>query len=281
MVAHLVSNNLSVGYGEKPVVSGLSLEIEAGELVAIIGQNGVGKSTVVKGLAGLIQPMAGSIEIMGEDLVSLKVSHRAKKIAVLPQTLRFLRGITVAEFVTQGRYIHRPSWQRISSDDEAAIEDSLQINELTELRDRPMDQLSGGERQRCVLARALAQEADILLVDEPTAALDARHQLWAFRRLEEVAKQGKAVVVVTHDLNLASQFADRVVYLNDGQVAAVGTPQEVLRPEKLDALLGNHYLAGTSYSGAKNEERPWFIPWWHGEGHEPKGPRHEDQGPGA
>lgn len=270
MVVALAAKNLTLGYDNEPVVTDISFEVEVGELLVVIGKNGVGKSTVVKGLAGLVEPMAGSVEILGAKLKSLKAAHRAKKVAVLPQSVRFLSGITVSEFVTQGRYIHRPSWQRISAADEEAIAASLEANELVQLKDRAMDQLSGGERQRCVLARALAQESEILLVDEPTAALDAKHQLWAFRRLAELASDGRTVVVVTHDLNLASQFADRVAYLDDGRIAAIGTPTDVLRPEKLKSLLGEDFLSGTSFAAAKGQERPWFIPWLHGEDREPK-----------
>ncbi len=263
MVAHLAAQNLTLGYHTEPVIADVQLEVAGGSLVAIIGRNGAGKSTLVKGLAGLLSPLAGQVHVLGQPLSAMVPKERAKKIAVLPQTLRFLSGMTVTEFVTQGRYVHRPSWHSMSAKDEAAVAASLATSELEDLTDRALDELSGGERQRALFARALAQETDILLVDEPTAALDGRHQLWAFKKLSDLAQSGCAVVVVTHDLNLASQFAERIVLLEDGRVCAAGRPKDVLQPENLQGLMGDSFLSGSHFACGASEDRPWIIPWWH------------------
>ncbi len=261
MVVRIQATHSSFGYGEGPIVRGVSLEVREAELLTIVGPNGAGKSTLIKGLAGLISPSEGRVEAAGESLCAMDLGKRAKMVAVLPQSLRHLQGITVAEFVAQGRYVHRPSWQHMGAMDEEVIGRSLQRCELGGLKDRPMNQLSGGERQRAVFARALAQESDILLVDEPTAALDGRHQLWIFEQLASLAASSTAVVAVTHDLNLASQFSHRVVLMEDGAVSKQGDPKDVLTPGYLKGLLGENFLTGQETSSICQEERPWFIPW--------------------
>ncbi|MEZ6197606.1 MAG: ABC transporter ATP-binding protein [Planctomycetota bacterium] len=261
MVSLLATEGLSLGYAdEDAVVEGLDFELRPGELVALIGPNGAGKSTVLRAFSGALVPRAGRVLVGGEPLARLPARERARRVAHLPQEPRGLGDLLVADFVAGGRYAHRG---RFGGDPRGAAvcREALERVGLSGERDRLLFELSGGQQQRALLARALAQEAPALLVDEPTSSLDARHQIATFALLRELADGGRGVLAVTHDLNLASQFADRLLLLEAGRLRAQGSPEEVLRREVLGPIYGDDLLIGEAPSGAAGGRRPWVLAW--------------------
>lgn len=217
--------------GQASLLRDLDIEVPAGELVALVGANGSGKSTLLRVLAGLLVPHSGRIRIAGEDLGTLGPRDRARRLAFLPQRVRPLYPMTVREMVRLARH----PW---GDSNQAAIEGALEQCDVDDLAGRRFDELSGGERQRVLLASVLAQGGDVLLLDEPTAALDLPHAVSVFARLREQLQATRCALVVTHDLNLAAAWADRILLLHDGGVLARGAPAEVLRQETLDTALG-------------------------------------------
>lgn len=231
----------AVEFGYEPgqrVLAGIDVTLVPGELLAILGPNGSGKSTLLRLLAGLRAPQQGSVTLDGAAVAALPAHARARAIAVVPQLLRALPGVTVAEFVAGGRYAHLGGWRIATAADRDAVEQALARTDVAAWRTRLLHELSGGERQRVFIARALAQQAAVLLADEPTTSLDLDHQLATMALLGSLARDGHAVLVVTHDLNLASQFADRILLLAAGRIVAAGTPREVLRAEVLVPVYG-------------------------------------------
>lgn len=232
----LEARDISVKYDERVAVACVSLRARAGEVTAVIGPNGAGKSTLMRALNGALPVASGEILLDGKPLRSFARRVVGRRIAVVAQEAELRFPVTVMEFVLGGRY----SWSSVSAwgweteQDVAVAREVLRETELEEFGARLMSELSGGERQRAVLARALATEAGILLLDEPTANLDLAHQATLLRLVRARCDQnGAAAVVVTHDINLAAEFADRVMLLKGGQAVAVGQPREVLTPEVL------------------------------------------------
>ena len=242
-------------------VDGVSLAIERGELVAVLGPNGAGKSTLLKLAAGLVEPDAGRVELDGRPLGGLSKRERARRVAVVPQALRALPDVTVATFVASGRYAYLDAWRRPSASDRGAVRRALERADVEDLGERLLTQLSGGQRQRVLVARALAQEADTLLVDEPTSSLDPEHQIAVFELLAELTCSGASVLTVTHDLNLASQFATTVALMDAGRIVARGGPEEVLRREVLEPVYGPHLRYGRWPAPRGDGERPFVVPW--------------------
>ncbi|HEY7624411.1 MAG TPA: ABC transporter ATP-binding protein [Candidatus Limnocylindria bacterium] len=235
----LSATNVSAAYGPRVVLRDCSFAISARELVAIIGPNGAGKSTLLRVLAGLVQPSTGGVTLDGYPLRGFARPELARRIAVVPQIFDTLFPFTVREVVALGRTARLGPLGRASSDDVAAVERAIADLELGSIADRRIDRLSGGERQRAVLAMALAQESDVLLLDEPTVHLDPGHQLTTLELIRGIGeRRGLAVCAVLHDLNLASSFASRIVVLDGGRIARDGRPLDVLRPELLDAVFG-------------------------------------------
>ena len=246
--------------GPLRAVDGVDLELAGGELVAVIGPNGAGKSTLLKLFCGLLEPASGAVLLDGAALRSLEVRERARRVAFVPQALGSLPEVAVAHFVLGGRYGHLGPWSRCSAHDLQVVRSAMGQADVEELGERSLTRISGGQLQRVLIARALAQEADSLLVDEPTSSLDPEHQLAIFSLLSRLAQEGRSVAVVTHDLNLASQFASRIVLLEAGRIAAAGTPDEVLRAEVLEPVYGAHFRYGR-LPGHDGEERPFVLPW--------------------
>jgi len=214
---------------QAPALQDLSLEVEVAEFTALIGPNGAGKSTIVRLLGGLSRPAAGSIRCLGVDLADWDRGALARRVAVVAQEAGSQLPLSVLEYVELGRNPYVGPWSALASADHQVVEEALSRTDLSDLRGRPLSELSGGERQRTRLARALAQEPEVLVLDEPTAFLDFRHALWTFETLADlVAKREMTVVCVTHDMNLASRHATKLVLLSDGEVAAAGTPEAVL-----------------------------------------------------
>jgi iron complex transport system ATP-binding protein len=241
----LEARGLEFGYaGGVPVLRGVDVELAAGRLVALLGPNGAGKSTLLRVLSGWLRPDRGTLRCAGAALLELPVRERARRVALVPQSLASLPRVSVADFVLGGRYVHRSGAFGASHADRAVVAQALSDCDLAAEGARLLDELSGGQRQRALLARALAQQAALLLVDEPTNALDPEHQLGVFDLLERLARSGRAVAVVTHDMNLASQYADEIALLCDGRIVERGAPREMLCAERLAPVYGERLAYG-------------------------------------
>ncbi len=241
-------------------LAGVSGHLREGELLAVLGPNGAGKSTLVRLLSGLEQPASGLATIDGKPLSSLEHRERARLVAVVPQSLATLPEVHIGDFVLGGRYAHLKGWRGPGPRDRAAVREALEACDCTGLEGRLLTQISGGQRQRVLIARALAQEAPFLLVDEPTNSLDPRHQLAVFELIDGLVKKGQAVLVVTHDLNLASQFATNVLLLDEGRVACVGDANEVLTRAVLEPVYGDGLTYGRLPIDS-GDDRPFVLPW--------------------
>ena len=226
-------HSLSVSYHDHRVLHDVSFDVNSGEVLALIGPNGAGKSTIIRAASGVI-PSLGSIHTNGNDFHSLDPIQRAKYIAVVPQAISLPPAFTAWETVLMGRTPYLGFLGNASPHDEELVRDSLtRVNALS-LSDRRVSELSGGEAQRILLARALCQSTPILLLDEPTAHLDLQYQVSLLELIRELAhKENLAVLIALHDLNLAARYADRVALLVGGRLNAIGTPREVLTPEKI------------------------------------------------
>ncbi|MEV8389061.1 MULTISPECIES: ABC transporter ATP-binding protein [unclassified Streptomyces] len=233
------AEGLRFGYPGREVLRGVDLRIGAGELVALIGLNGCGKSTFLKLAAGLLAPSGGRVLLAGDEVSGLTRRAAARRVALLHQSAPAVPGLTVRQLVRQGRYAARgPLGMLRDGDDEVSARALADVG-VTEWADRRVDALSGGERQRVRLAMALAQDTRVLFLDEPTTYLDLRHQLEVLQTVVRLREErGLTVVMVLHDLNHAARFAERIVALRDGRVAADGTPHEVVTPGLLAEVLG-------------------------------------------
>jgi len=236
-VSALAAKNVTVRLGAREIVRDASLTLNAGELVALVGPNGAGKTTLMRALAGLI-PADGAIALDGRPLSSLKARERARAIAYLPQGHVFHWPMSVASIVMLGRAPHADRFSAVTPDDRSAVERALAMTETEAFADRAVTTLSGGERARVALARALATQAPVLLADEPTAALDPRHQLTVMELLRQAARGGGAVLAIMHDLTLAARFADRVAVMDRGAIVADGDPAAAMSHERLAAVFG-------------------------------------------
>jgi len=245
--------------GQLRALDGVDLAVAARELVAVIGPNGSGKSTLLRCLCGLAKPGAGEVELHGRPIEAFRDRERARLLAVVPQFLPALPDVSVDNFVLGGRYAHLSRWRGASARDRRFVILALEAADAADLGARLMSELSGGQRQRVLVARALAQEAEVFLVDEPTSSLDPEHQIRVFELIARTVAAERGAVVVTHELNLASQFATRIVLLDGGRVAAQGTAREVLRREVLEPVYGPQLHYGSVGSG--EGERPIVVPW--------------------
>ena len=229
----LEAHNISVRFGDREILRDVSLKVSAGETTALLGPNGAGKTTLLRSLNATVPLDSGAIDLDGKSLNNFSRREIAREIAVVAQENETKFPISVLEFVLAGRFARGAAFGWETSVDLDAAKNAIRDCDLDGFGDRLMNELSGGERQRVVLARALAAETRVLLLDEPTANLDLSHQALMFRLVRARCRDGAAAVVITHDLNLASEFADRVVLLKGGEVFANGTPAEVLTVENL------------------------------------------------
>ena len=226
-------DEVTVRRGDRPVLDGVSARIASGELVGLLGPNGAGKTTLLRAAIGL-QPAQGRISLGGLALPLLPPRLRALRAAYIPQDRTIAWPLTVAALVALGRTPHRAS----AAEDAAAVERALAAMELGPFRDRPATDLSGGERARVLIARALAQDAPLLLADEPTAGLDPAHALSLMAAFRGLAREDRGILVSLHDLGLAARWCDRLILLDRGRVAAEGRPAQVLTPDRLAAVYG-------------------------------------------
>ncbi len=228
-----------MGYADTIVLSDVSLEISPGEVLAVIGPNGVGKSTLVRIASGTLDPMRGQVGINGDSLGDLKPDERARLVSVVPQANNLPPTFRALDVVLMGRTPYL-GWLGSEGDvDYRVVKEAMERTSTLEMAERPIEELSGGEQQRVLIARALAQAAPIMLLDEPTAHLDLRHQDQGLAR--GLAKEsGMAILLALHDLNLVSRFADRVALLSEGVVRKLGSPEDVMLPDLLAEVYGIH-----------------------------------------
>ncbi|QLQ09830.1 MAG: ABC transporter ATP-binding protein [Nocardioidaceae bacterium] len=240
MSAHdLRAERLSLGYDDTTIVSSLDLPVPDGQITVIVGANASGKSTLLRGLARLLKPRAGRVLLDGQALEDLKSLDVAKLLALLPQSPTAPDGITVGDLVGRGRYPHQGWFRRWSADDERAVTAALSATQTTELAERPVAELSGGQRQRVWVAMALAQETDLLLLDEPTTYLDINHQVELLDLLTELNQaNGTTIVIVLHDLNLAFRYAHHLVAMKAGQIVATGAPADIVTTDLVTDVFG-------------------------------------------
>ncbi|NKF07934.1 ABC transporter ATP-binding protein [Clostridium gasigenes] len=225
----IVTNNLDISYDEALIVKALDMNIPHGKITSIIGPNGCGKSTVLKAVGRILKPKNGLIYLNGEDIHNLSTKAIAQAMAVLPQTPTAPSGLTVEELVAYGRFPHQKRFGRLTAEDNKIVKWAIEITKLTKLEHREVDTLSGGQRQRVWIAMALAQQTDLILLDEPTTYLDLSHQLEVLELLYCLNKnQGCTIVMVLHDLNLAARFSDYMIAIRDGEIIKEGTPEEVM-----------------------------------------------------
>jgi len=229
---------ITARYNGTPVLAGVDLTVEPGEWVVVVGPNGAGKTTLLRALAGVI-PAGGDIALGDRNLTDLRRREIAARVAVVPQTPVVPEGVTVYDYVMLGRTPYIPYWGMEGPADRKRVGQVLDRLDLASFADRRVSALSGGERQRAVLARALAQDASILLLDEPTTALDLGHQQQVLELVDGLRRESQLVVISTlHDLTFAAQFGDRVVLLSDGLVVAEGPPERVLQAEVVSRYFG-------------------------------------------
>ncbi|MBK4215962.1 ABC transporter ATP-binding protein [Paracoccus caeni] len=238
MTDGLVTRDLTLGYGAKPIVTGMDLTIPPGRFTVLAGPNGSGKSTLLRALAGTMRPRGGQVLLDGASVPAMAARDLARRVGILPQSPQAPEGMIVADLVRMGRFPHRGLLSRWSDKDEAAVTEAFRLTRTADLRDQPLDQLSGGQRQRAWIAMVLAQRSRIVLLDEPTTFLDLAHQIEVLHLIEDLVHAGRTVVAVLHDLNQAARHADHLILLDAGRIAAEGAPADVLTPQNVAQVFG-------------------------------------------
>jgi iron complex transport system ATP-binding protein len=263
----VVAEHLRLAYDDRAVVvDDLSITVPTGRISVIVGANACGKSTLLRGLARLLSPRAGVVLLDGQEIRSLPTRVVAQRLGILPQQPIAPDGIVVSDLVARGRHPHQRWFRQWSRDDQRAVDAALHATETADLADRSVDELSGGQRQRVWIAMALAQGTDILLLDEPTTFLDLAHQIEVLDLLEALNRDGRTIVCVLHDLNLACRYAHHLVAMKDGAIVVEGPPAVVVTPERVDEVFGL-------------DARVITDPVWHTPLVIPIGRRHPDNGP--
>ena len=252
-------DGVALSLGGTAVLEDVSLSVERGEFVALIGPNGAGKTSLLRTINGILEPDAGAVDLDGDRVADLSSKAVSRRVATVPQDTHVGFSFTAEQLVEMGRTPHRSrlDWR----DDEGTVEAAMERTETLGLRERSVDSLSGGERQRVLLARALAQEPDALLLDEPTSSLDINHQVQVLGLVADLVREGRAALAAIHDLDLAARFCDRLLLLSDGRIRARGPPEQVLADESLadafgtETAVSRNHVTGTPRVAAL-EERP-------------------------
>ncbi|MGQ9464490.1 MAG: ABC transporter ATP-binding protein [bacterium] len=230
--------NLCFAYNQRIILKDITFAIEKGEFCGIIGPNGAGKSTLLRLIAGILRANSGKVSIMGQELEAFKNKEFARLVGFVPQQIHFYLNYTVEDIIAMGRYPYLEPFQVMKEEDVLAIEWAINQTQIRELCKRPINSLSAGERQMTVIARALAQQPALLLLDEPTAHLDIRHQSAIMELLKILNNQGITIIVVNHDLNLASLFCERLILLYKGRLHKIGAPKEIINKETIAEVYG-------------------------------------------
>ncbi|MFJ3438666.1 ABC transporter ATP-binding protein [Streptomyces cyaneofuscatus] len=237
-VPRLAARGVTVGYGGRAVIDDLDVAIPSGVVTTIIGPNGCGKSTLLRTLTRLLKPAGGTVVLDGEDIAGLRTRDVAKKLGLLPQAPVAPEGLTVGDLVARGRHPHQSWLRQWSSDDADVVERALAMTGVADLADRPVDSLSGGQRQRVWISMTLAQGTDLLLLDEPTTYLDLAHAIDVLDLVDDLHESGCTVVMVLHDLNLATRYSDNLIVMRAGSILAQGHPRDVITAELLHEAFG-------------------------------------------
>ncbi|CAM3173081.1 putative siderophore transport system ATP-binding protein YusV [Arthrobacter ulcerisalmonis] len=238
-MALLNAKDLTLKYDQRCVVEGLSVAIPEGQVTIIVGANACGKSTLLRGLSRLLKPASGTVTLDGKDIHAKPARELARALGLLPQHPTAPDGITVRDLVSRGRYPHQGFFRSWSVKDDAAVQRALEATETLDLAERDIDELSGGQRQRVWIAMALAQETEVLLLDEPTTYLDLAHQVEVLDLLTDLNRTRKTTVaIVLHDLNLAARYADNVIAMKAGAVVAMGSPRDVVTESLVRDVFG-------------------------------------------
>lgn len=254
-MTNLQTTDLSIGYDKKIVVNDITVEIPKGQITSLIGPNGSGKSTFLKALARILEPAKGEVFIDGENVQRLDTKTVAQKIASLSQSTNQISGLTVEEIVAYGRFPYQKGFSGLKEQDHQLIAWALKATNLEDLKDRTLTTLSGGQQQRVWIAMALAQDTDILILDEPITFLDPAHQLEILELLQEINRQGKTILMTIHDLNHASRFSDYLLGMKKGKLAFQGTPKEMFTA---DTLL-NLFDIQATFATLPNSDKPLVI----------------------
>ncbi|AWE08526.1 cobalamin/Fe(3+)-siderophore ABC transporter ATP-binding protein [Lysinibacillus sp. 2017] len=233
------AENITAGYDNKMILQDISLTIPSNKISIIIGANGCGKSTLLKTMARLIKPSSGQVTLDGKPINKIPPKHLARVLGLLPQSPVVPEGITVADLVGRGRFPHQTFLKGWTKEDYEAVAEAMEIMNITEFADRNIDELSGGQRQRVWIAMALAQQTDILFLDEPTTYLDITYQVEILDMLTDLnRKYGTTIVMVLHDINLSARYADHIFAVHKGKLVAEGTPEEVVSSTLIHDIFG-------------------------------------------
>ncbi len=251
------AEGITLGYGDKRIIEDLDIHIPAGSFCSVIGPNGCGKSTLVKGLSRNLKLLSGSVEINNTSLRSFDTKLLAKKLAYVAQAPHIPDQFAVKELVAHGRFPHLHWMGRLTAHDHEVIAWAMEMTEISRYAERELTQLSGGERQRAWIAMALAQEAEILLMDEPTTYLDIAHQFQTLELVDRLQKEtNRTVLMVLHDLNQAARYSDKIFVMHEGRLVAQGRPEEIMTSE----LLQDVFSIETRIIRDEDHDCPFFIP---------------------
>nr|WP_230198750.1 ATP-binding cassette domain-containing protein [Halopiger djelfimassiliensis] len=245
-------DDLSLSFGDLSVLEGVSLTVKAGEFVGLVGPNGAGKTTLLRAISGALDPDSGTVEVDGVEIHGVSSRTSSRLVATVPQDTTLSFSFPVRDVVEMGRHPHRSRFSSPTAADRAAVESALERTRTADLADRPIDEVSGGQRQRVVLARAIAQETPVLVLDEPTANLDVNHQIGTLELVRRLVDEGKTVVAAIHDLELAARYCDRLALLADGSIDRSGPPSTVMTGEALaDAFGANAVVLANPVTGTE------------------------------
>ncbi|WP_444684790.1 ABC transporter ATP-binding protein [Alkalicoccus luteus] len=265
------AEHIRVGYGDKPIINDLTVSIPAGKVTTIIGPNGCGKSTFLKTCTRLLAASSGSVYLDGAAVSKIPTKELARSMAILPQTQNSAAGLTVYELVSYGRFPYQRGFGRLSREDRRMIDEAMEMTGTSAFADKPVDGLSGGQRQRVWIAMALAQNTELIFLDEPTTYLDMAHQLEVLELLQRLNRlENRTIVMVLHDLNQAARFSDYLIAMKDGDVRSHGSAQDIMQPHVLrdvfsiEAVIGKDPVTGTpmcmSYQLACPQEQHLLHP---------------------